>query len=170
MCDIPANGMTATRLLDTFNRNLEGTGNHVEIRRCNRETGELFETDNQSEVLSEADYKMRTAQIARMISVLNTKEKLEWAVARKEEGNSFYKMKNFKDATQRYLDALVGLDFGTTELEKENATNLVQLPVLTNLAACYAETKQWKKVVLFCDQAIQINDESVRAHLRKAKA
>ena len=54
--------------------------------------------------------------------------------------------KDYAGAQQLYMQSLVGLDFGSGEEEKAEAAAAVQVPVLTNLSACFLNLKQWHKV------------------------
>ncbi|GBG31903.1 Peptidyl-prolyl cis-trans isomerase FKBP5 [Hondaea fermentalgiana] len=163
--------LSASFLVKTLNTHLAAAGGgSVELKRCNRETGEILEDENEAEMLSQADFQMRAGQLARMLQVLSADEKLEWAVARKEEGNKHFAAMETDRAIQRYLDATVGLDFGNTPEQAGRARELVQLPVLTNLAACYWRKEEWNKVVCFCDQALQVDADYAKALVRRGWA
>lgn len=177
--------LTATRLVERLNSHLNsgdggsGMAGSVEIRRCNRKTGEILDDDEGEEserkdgcsgTMTQADHEMRMGQLARYLSVLTPEEKLEWALQRKTEGNELFAAGDAAAAVLRYLDATVGLDFGSTPEQSAAAKSLIQVPVLTNLAACYVSLRQWDKVVRLCNEAIDVDAECSKAHLRKARA
>jgi len=163
--------VSATYLVDRINTSLQAAGGgSVEIRRCNRETGEIFESMDDQKALSRMDFQMRAGQLGRLIQVLTPEEKLEWAMARKEEGNNHFTKMETDEAIQRYLDATVGLDFGSTQEHEQKTRELVQIPVLTNLAACYARKREWGKVVQFCDQALELDPYHIKALVRRGRA
>jgi stress-induced-phosphoprotein 1 len=92
--------------------------------------------------LSEAERKVKESQKA--------------ALAKKEEGNSAYKLKKFDDALQAY-DVAIALD----------PTNMT---FLNNKAAVYFAQKRWKDCVDQCLAAVQVGKEHRAPFEDRAKA
>lgn len=91
------------------------------------------------------------------------KEKLRDAVKRKEEGNAFYKSKKFKEALEKYDEAIA--------LDPTNMT------FLSNKAAVYFTQKDYESCIETCMKAIEVGKEHRapfedrgRAYTRAAKA
>jgi len=161
--------VTATSLLDTMNEHLREAGGSVELVRQSN-GGEYYESpeDNQKTIQA-VDTKMRQTQLAHLISVLTTSEKLEWAVGVKEQGNDCYVANDFENAIQKYMDAMVGLDFGSSDEEAALTKERLQIPILNNLAACYIAKGEWRKVVRLCDQSLELEAWNLKALLRRSR-
>ena len=129
-----------------------------------------------------------------MIKDLSSKEKLQWAITAKENANVLFKQKQFHDAIKIYVECLAAADFGSDIKSCENLDTLV-VPVVCNLgthlfdsfqyfvcsvaslilislcaAACSIELKEWRKVVSFCDQALDFRPRCAKALYRKSVA
>jgi hypothetical protein len=92
--------------------------------------------------VKELDSRANIKAAAQSIAALGPQEKFEWAIGRKEDGNSFYKSKQFALAMEAYLQALTGLDLPDKEKElKERAREELQIPVLCNISACLLAEK-----------------------------
>jgi hypothetical protein len=57
-------------------------------------------------------------------------------------------------------------DQSPIELSENNVENLV-IPVLCNMAACCMQLKEWAKAAMFCDQALQLRPQCIKALMRK---
>ena len=64
----------------------------------------------------------------------------------------------------------MAIDHGNTEEQKEKMTSQIQIPVLTNLAACFVEKEQWARAEAICDEAAKISSKNTRILLRRARA
>ena len=91
------------------------------------------------------------------------KEKERDAVKRKEEGNSLYKSKKFKEALEKYDEAIA--------LDPTNMT------FLSNKAAVYFTQKDYESCIEMCTKAIEVGkefrapfEERGKAYTRAAKA
>jgi tetratricopeptide (TPR) repeat protein len=166
--------LNASRLVGSLNRHLAAhTGGEVEVRRCVRETGELLPMDesDRGRALSDADFAMRQGQLARLLSLLSPREKVEWAAARRAEGNEHYHAGRTEEAVQHYLDCLLAMDLGEDSAESRRlARDAIQLPVLCNLAACYLGKGQLLRAKRLCDEALALDEGCLKARLRRAKA
>ena len=58
---------------------------------------------------------------------------------------------------------------GSGEAEKAEAAMLIQVPVLTNLSACFLNLKQWHKCIVLCDSAIKTDPKAWKAFSRRGK-
>lgn len=91
------------------------------------------------------------------------KEKQRDAVKRKEEGNAFYKSKKFKEALEKYDEAIA--------LDPSNMT------FLSNKAAVYFTQKKYEECISMCMDAIEVGkqnrapfEDRGKAYTRAAKA
>lgn len=168
MVSVPSS-TTMRGMMDTFNRHLAPSGGSVQLQRKDKRTGDTYLADSEAH-LDQADFELRMARTAKMLSALGPSDKLLWAVGRKNDGNGCYTRRDFKGAQQCYLDALVGLDFGESEEEKAKAVHAVQIPVLCNLAACYVHERLWKKVVTLCEEALKLDPRCAKALARRGQA
>eukprot|EP00041_Stephanoeca_diplocostata_P036256 m.1313060 g.1313060 ORF g.1313060 m.1313060 type:complete len:1076 (+) comp24832_c0_seq3:173-3400(+) len=78
----------------------------------------------------------------------------------KEVGNGFHKEGKYKEAVEAYSKGLSYLPPG-----HEACANFHK-----NLAASYLKLKEWKKVILQCDKALEITPADVKALFRRAQA
>jgi hypothetical protein len=78
-----------------------------------------------------------------MIKDLPSEEKLQWAIAAKDNANAFFKQKQFTDAMKIYVECLAAADFGSDSQSSENIDKLV-VPVVCNLGTCALLVKIWQ--------------------------
>jgi len=83
-----------------------------------------------------------------------------------------YQAKDFENATDLYLQSLVGLDFGddTNADHAAEARASVQVPVLCNLTACALQCRRFNRAVVLADTALALDPECWKAHSRKGLA
>ncbi len=97
-------------------------------------------------------------------------EKLEWSRQKRERGNDLYKERKYSQALDMYITSLAGLDFGSGEEQKVEATTTIQIPVLCNMAACFLAMKDWVKVEAITSQAISLDSMCFKALSRRSMA
>jgi hypothetical protein len=69
------------------------------------------------------------------------------------------------------MDALLGLDLSNEGSKCHNdMIDLLQVPVLCNLAACFLQTQEYQRVVRLCSEALVVRPSCAKARLRRAQA
>lgn len=112
----------------------------------------------------------RIGTVAEMVKDMSRTEKMTWALDLKDRANEQYRSRNFKEAAKFYADALVAMDFGTTEEERRETQQQLQLPVCTNLAACFLEQGEYGRCIDICDRALEVDPDSVKSLYRRGVA
>ncbi len=109
--------------------------------------------------------KANIATIAKNLqSIEDDTEKTRLAVELKDYANALYSEGLFEEAMGKYVESLAAANF-SSDVDKNNVDALV-VPVLTNLAACTIQLKQWCKGAEFCRQALKLRPGAMRARLR----
>ena len=62
-------------------------------------------------------------------------EKLEWALLRRRRGNALFEEGKYVEATDVYMQSLLGMDMTGNEEQKQASIHQLQVPVCNNLAA-----------------------------------
>lgn len=123
--------------------------------------------------LAAADFQAKLKQAAEMTSHLTSKEKIEWALNQRKEGNTLFAAKEYKGAMDIYMTCLVAMekDSNREKLVDMDVERDVQLPVLLNLALCATKLCMLRKAEKFCDFAIelQLGTKSAKAHFRRGR-
>ena len=140
-------------LQQKMNKTVSASGGEVFLRRRDMDTGELLpgEVDKQH-----LEYQCRFSRTVEMLKTCSYSEKLTWALERKAEGNRLFALGRYDDAVKSYLDSLMGLDFGDSETDAATTRRRHQVPILTNLAACYLHQEAWAKAAKLCTEAISL--------------
>jgi len=92
--------------------------------------------------------------------VFDTKD-AEAAKAAKLKGNNYYSKQLYNEAKQCYTQAI--------ELSPPERTNEISI-YYSNRAACHCVLNEWSNVVQDCTQAIQLDAQNLKAHLRRSQA
>eukprot|EP00937_MAST-01D_sp_MAST-1D-sp2_P002409 g2409.t1 len=159
--------VTVSGVLDTMNQSMAATGGSVKLqRRC--DDGVML--DSTQEELALLDSQSRVKNAARALAGLTPPQKLRWARAKKDEANGHFKAGDVPRACELYLQALAGLDFGDTAQSRAEAVQGLQLPVLSNLAACMLAQQQWLRAGQLCDEALKIEPGHIKSLLRRGRA
>lgn len=107
--------------------------------------------------------KSKIATTAQLLQKLDSsKEKLEWAIDTKNEGNQLFNSGDYKSAIEKYVEALTATNFGA-----DGNTQELAIPVLCNLCLCCIRLEEWQKCTLFADQALKIDRSCEKAIFRK---
>lgn len=118
----------------------------------------------------ELDRRVRFAAAADAAAKLPREERIQWALERKAEGNAQFRSGSYVAAMDAYVQALTGLDFGSTDEERREVQETLQLPVLGNLAACKIALRDFATAVDLCDKALEVDANNVRALQRRCRA
>lgn len=87
------------------------------------------------------DMKAKVKHSAQQVALLDRATKAKWIEDRRAQGNAAFRRKEFTQAADAYIQALTGLDFGSTDEEKTACQQQLQLPLTCNLAACMLMTE-----------------------------
>jgi len=102
---------------------------------------------------------------------MSTAEKIEFAKTKKEQGNVFFKEGRHAIAFKRYEAGANAIKHSKDweEAEQAEANNL---NVVLNLNMAMVKTKQeeWKEVVKYADEAINLQPSNLKAHFRRGVA
>ncbi|CAI8618542.1 unnamed protein product [Vicia faba] len=102
---------------------------------------------------------------------MNTQEKIEAAVEKKEEGNALFKAGKYERASKRYEKAMKYIEYDSTfsDEEKQQAKPL-KITCNLNSAACKLKLKDYKQTEKFCTKVLELDSRNVKAlyHIKKA--
>ena len=90
------------------------------------------------------------------MSKLTYHEKKKWILARKEDGNQLYRNGKHEEAISKYMEAVMGVAIGDTANEKRDAILTLQVPLLSNLAACMMIRGQYGRSRSLLDEAVDL--------------
>ncbi len=142
---------TPSQMLGTMNSTLAATGGSVEMKR-KLPDGSLVPT--QEAELRAQDLQAKMRQSAEQTKNLTFDEKILWAQERRQYGNALFAKREYTEAIDVYLTALVAMAGGdSTEDKISESDEKISLPVLLNLAQCSILTGSLSKAIKFCDAA-----------------
>eukprot|EP00475_Leptophrys_vorax_P012394 TRINITY_DN18830_c0_g1_i1.p2 TRINITY_DN18830_c0_g1~~TRINITY_DN18830_c0_g1_i1.p2 ORF type:complete len:383 (-),score=94.25 TRINITY_DN18830_c0_g1_i1:1868-3016(-) len=103
---------------------------------------------------------------------LEQEEKYEFALLRKEQGNTYFSRSMYHRAIVRWEQALEFVQYETTWPVEEIKVKYQELRVAchNNIANVYQGLKDYKQVVEHCNEALEIDPANVKALLRRCKA
>lgn len=92
----------------------------------------------------------------------------------KNAGNTFYKVKDTKNAVRKYKKAAKYIDhlrqsMGGTEDEEEEEIRKVEVPIVLNMAAALILDKKWDESLKECDKVLEIQEGNVKALFRRGQ-
>jgi len=100
---------------------------------------------------------------------LSKEEKIAGAEKDKAEGNALFKQQKFEEALALYKSALDFLSYFYSDEEKKE-THALKLSCNLNAAAASVKLSQWKDAIKYADDALALDDVSVKALWRKGQA
>ena len=109
--------------------------------------------------------KARLASTADALKSFSIEEKTKWAVEMKDYANELFKNGFFKEAEEKYIEAIVASEFGEGVCQPGNI-DTVTVPALSNLVACAMKLKQWVKAHKLCDQLLLLRPKNYRNLIR----
>ena len=161
--------MNVDQLLQMMNKAGKDNGAEVVYKRRDEDSGDVTEPTERDK--QKTNFDMQMTQLAKMVSGLPTVEKLAFAAEMRRQGNERFSLGDYDGASELYMHSLVGLDFGDgSEAQRKKAEQGVQVPVLTNLAACALKSRNFGKCVSLCDAALELDANAWKAHGRKGVA
>ena len=132
-------------------------------------TGKTIASRDEDKEMEAANIDLKLRATAEAVQGLSYADKHTWIRQRKEEANDLYRAKRFDEALGQYLEAMVGLDLGTTPAERRATEVGYQLPLLNNMAACEVELGNWGKAIGLSTEAMKIDPKCVKALLRRSR-
>ncbi|GLT55360.1 hypothetical protein SLA2020_284910 [Shorea laevis] len=102
---------------------------------------------------------------------MNTEEKIEAAIKKKEEGNVLFKAGKYARASKRYEKAVKYIEYDTSfgEEEKKQA-KAVKVACNLNNAACKLKLKEYKQAEKLCTKVLELESRNVKALYRRGQA
>ncbi|TMW68795.1 hypothetical protein Poli38472_006263 [Pythium oligandrum] len=169
----PTEAYTVSKMLQSINDIMapvlsEEASTKVALKR-KLDNGIMLDTSEQEIALLDLQAKVKHSA-TQVASLTRREDKAEWVQQRRNMGNEAFRLQNYQEAADRYVEALTGLDFGSTPEERRECEQQSQLPLTCNLAACLLMLEQYEKARRVCDQALQIDARYVRALQQRAKA
>ena len=156
-------------ILSGMNSILQPVGAEVQMKRKNEKTGAAEEC-NQEEAVNITNFRIQSAAAQHAMKGMSYADRREWLVEKKEEGNVCFQEKDYEKACEMYLQAISALTMGETEEEKHDSVTNIQVPLVNNLAACYAELGKFHKVAGLCDQVLRLDPDNLKGTLRMGHA
>lgn len=102
---------------------------------------------------------------------MSTRDKIACCEQFRLLGNAFFAQGQYQRAAYHYHSALVYFEYMFPDTDDENdECDALKLKVLLNFAACRLKTAHYDQVVHHCDQALQLDADSVKALYRRAQA
>ncbi len=96
------------------------------------------------------------------IKGLTKSQKLQWIERRKQIGDTHYKKKEFQQALNTYLNAIMGF---TGENEDESFVEL-KVKILCNMAVAAFENKSYQQSLQFLDKAWNVKPKARILYLK----
>ena len=107
----------------------------------------------------------------RAVVAMKTCERLDEMSQFKKDGNTLFVQQNYKEALALYEKSLMYYEycFDGSQDERKQAETIREL-CLVNAAACFLHLKLYRKCIEYCDEALAINDNNVKAWFRRGRA
>jgi hypothetical protein len=102
--------MGVSKLLGVMNKAGAASGASVQYKRRSEDGSLVMDTDDKD--MERADFQLKMAQLARMVEHLPRQEKLAFSTEMRRQGNAKFTADAFEEASELYMQSLVGLDFG----------------------------------------------------------
>lgn len=101
-------------------------------------------------------------------------EKYELVPKLREEGNSLYRMGKYREAVEKYYEAISYLEqMSVKEKPKCDAWNQIEekkVPLLLNYSQCKLLLKEYREVIKHTTQVLEFDPNNVKALFRRGKA
>lgn len=102
---------------------------------------------------------------------MNTKEKIEAAGKKKEEGNALFKAGKYVRASKRYEKAVKFIEYDTSFSDEEKKqAKVLKVSCNLNNAACKLKLKEYKQAEKLCTKVLELESMNVKALYRRAQA
>ena len=106
---------------DVYMESFQSSGLDVQVKRKNKNGVVQDARPGELETLGT---KAKIASTAQLLAKLNPKEKMEWAMETKSQGNALFKEGKFKEAAEEYIEALTASNF-----DLDNNVDTLVIPV-----------------------------------------
>ncbi|KDO27426.1 hypothetical protein SPRG_07014 [Saprolegnia parasitica CBS 223.65] len=155
---------TVSKMLDSINESMQGVGGKVQLKR---DVGNGIALDTSEKEIAYLDTQSKIKSSAERAAQLTPEGKAAWIAAHREKGNELFRAGAFAEASDAYLQALAGLDFGA---DKHTVQVTIQNPITCNVVACMLKLEQWGKAAQMCNLVLQSEPTNMKALRQRAKA
>ncbi|XP_031479364.1 peptidyl-prolyl cis-trans isomerase FKBP62-like isoform X1 [Nymphaea colorata] len=101
---------------------------------------------------------------------MDTREKIDAAAKKKEEGNILFKSGKYQQAAKKYTKAADCLNEGSFEDGEEKAAKTLKVSCWLNNAACSLKLNNFNDTIQLCSKVLDIESQNVKAMYRRAQA
>lgn len=107
----------------------------------------------------------------RKVMNMETSERIEQMALFKRQGNILYTQKKYEESLPLYEKSLIYFEycFDGTDEERQRADAL-RYQCLLNAASCFLHMKLYPRCVEYCNEVLEIDRNSTKAWLRRARA
>lgn len=100
---------------------------------------------------------------------LRNNEVLPYVLTRKEQGNEFYKQKEYLKAIHEYKSCIKAISFVDDPIYKADLV-APAVALLSNLAASHLGLKNYRRVIKYCTEVLKHDPSNEKAFYRRAQA
>ena len=100
---------------------------------------------------------------------LRNNEVMPYVLKRKEQGNAFYRTKEYWKAVHEYKNSLKAIEFVDDPMYKIPLRD-VAVSLLSNLSAAHLALANWKRVIKYCSQVLELEPQNEKALFRRSQA
>ena len=111
------------------------------------------------------EHKQKMADISKSLAEKTPEERINWVQEMKAKGDNLYKEANFSQALTTYLDTLMGLN---EEVFGPKGVKDYKIKICGNMAMCAVEMKNTHKALELIRQAIAVDPDYYKSHLKEA--
>ncbi|OQR81845.1 hypothetical protein THRCLA_11350 [Thraustotheca clavata] len=157
---------TVSSMLNSINQTMQH-GGKVQLKR---DVGNGIAMDTSEKDIAYLDTQSKIKASTEKVLQLNAEQKLEWIAARRAKANTYFHQGEYAKASDSYLEALAGLDFGKTAEERQHVERMIQNPITCNLVACMLKLEHWTKAVQMCNLVLANEPSNIKCLRQRAKA
>ena len=112
--------------------------------------------EDQEGSLKVADFRLKARATRTYVQAIIRRKRKAGIVARKDDGNKLYRSGKHEKAIEKYMEAVMGVAIGDSPSEKKDAILTLQVPLLSNLAACMMVKGQHGRGRSLLDEAVSL--------------
>lgn len=119
---------------------------------------------DKEQVKKQLEVKNQMGEVAKELEGKSREERIDWLDSKKSKADELYKSSDFGEALKIYLEALMGL---SDEVLGSDVVKEYKIKICMNMAMCSLESKNAPKAMSLINQAIQVNVNYWKSHLKK---